>query len=264
MIWWWRHLRSQREAIGQNVKVPRYTFGDDQPAADRLRLVATAYEPVSRAFLTANSAPQPNAALDLGCGPAFTTQLLSEVCRPETLIGIDASDAFVDAARARLPGVRFETHDVATLPLPGAPVDLIYARLLLAHMAEPEAVARSWLGQLTPGGRLLIEDLEGVVNPPGALRDYEDISAAIVRSGGGLMYAGAALAGLGGVSTPVTVPGALAARIYLFNVRHWLKMPDLPVTLRQLQDLEEGLDEMSEDDRGTTVSWMVRQLALGD
>ena len=242
--------------------MPRYTFGDDQPAVDRLRLVATAYEPVSRAFLTANSIPQPKVVLDLGCGPAFTTQLLSEVCGPETLIGIDASDAFVDTARARLPGVRFETHDVARLPLPGAPADLIYARLLLAHMAEPEAIARSWLSQLTPGGRLLIEDLEGVVNPPGALHDYEDISATIVRSGGGLMYAGAALASLGGVSTPVTVPGGLAATIYLFNVRHWLEMPDLPVTDRQLRDLEEGLVETSRDDRGRAVSWMVRQLAL--
>jgi trans-aconitate 2-methyltransferase len=239
-----------------------YTFGDDQPAVDRLRLVAEAYEPVSRAFLQANSLPWPKVALDLGCGPAFTTRLLSEVCQPGTLVGIDASDAFVADARARLPGVRFEMGDVSTLPLPGAPADIIYARLLLAHMAHPEAVARRWLSQLAPGGRLLIEDLEGVINPPGPLREYEDASATIVRSRGGLMYAGAALAHLGGVCTPVTVPGAVAARIYLFNVRHWLEMPDLPVTAPQLRQLEEGLVELVRDDRGTHVSWMVRQLAL--
>ena len=241
------------------MDVGKYTFGDDRQAADRLRLVATAYEPVSRAFLTGHALPRPEMALDLGCGPAFTTQLLREACQPGALIGIDASDAFVAAARARLPGVRFETHDVSTLPLPGAPADLIYARLLLAHMAQPEAVARRWLSQLAPGGKLLIEDLEGVINPPGPLHDYEDISTAIVRSGGGLMYAGAALAHLGGVSTPVTVPGTLAARIYLFNVRHWLETPDLPVSDAQLQDLEGGLVEMSENDRGAHVSWIVRQ-----
>ena len=224
--------------------------------------MATAYEPVSRSFLTANSLPRPRVALDLGCGPAFTTELLGDVCRPETLVGIDASDAFVAAARTRLPGARFETHDASVLPLPGAPADLIYARLLLAHMAEPEAIARSWLSQLAPGGRLLIEDLEGVVNPPGALHDYEDISAAIVRSAGGPMYAGAALADLGGVSTPVTVPGALAATIYLFNVRHWLGMSDLPVTDVQLRDLEGGLVETTMNDRGTSVSWIVRQLVV--
>lgn len=248
--------------LGHNVDVDKYTFGDGPPASDRLRLVATAYEPVSRSFLVANTEPPPQVALDLGCGPGFTTQLLNEVCRPETLVGIDSSDVFVNGARARLPGVRFETHDVSKLPLPGAPADLIYSRLLLAHMAEPEAIARGWLTQLTPGGKLLVEDLEGVINPPGPLQEYEDVSATIVRSSGGLMYAGAALAHLGGASGPVTVPGALAATIYLFNVRHWLKMPDLPVTDAQLRDLEEGLVELSMNDQGTVVSWIVRQLVM--
>ena len=240
----------------------QYTFGDDRPASDRLGLVATAYESVSRSFLSANSIPAPQVALDLGCGPAFTTELLSEICQPEKLVGIDSSDAFISAARVRLPEVRFETHDVSRLPLPGAPADLIYARLLLAHVAEPESIARSWVSQLTPGGRLLIEDLEGVINPPGPLRDYEKVSANIVRSGGGLMYAGAALADLGGASVAVTVSGALAATIYLFNVRLWLEKSDLPVTDVQLRELQRGLVEMSMDDRGTHVSWIVRQLVV--
>jgi hypothetical protein len=132
----------------------------------------------------------------------------------------------------------------------------------LAHLAEPKAIAQGWRSQRAPGGRLLIEDLESVVNPPGPLHEYEDVSARIVRSGGGLMYAGAELSGLGGVVTPVTVPGALAARIYLFNVRHWLERPNLPVTAVQLRDLERGLVETSVDDHGTRVSWRVRQLVL--
>ncbi len=76
------------------------------------------------------------------------------------------------------------------------------------------------------------------------------------------MYAGAELSDLGGVVTPVTVPGALAATIYLFNVRHWLETPKLPVTDMQLRDLERGLAETSNEDHGTSVSWNVRQLVL--
>ncbi len=76
------------------------------------------------------------------------------------------------------------------------------------------------------------------------------------------MYAGAELCDLGGVVTRVTVPGALAARIYLFNVRHWLETPDLPVTNLHLNDLERGLTDISIDDHGTSVSWNVRQLVL--
>ena len=239
-----------------------YRFGVDQRAADRLGLGAAAYEPGSRPFLRAHAPRRPDVALDLGCGPGFTTELLGEVCRPGTLVGIDASATFVATARHRLPGIRFEAHDVCDLPLPGAPADVIYARLLLAHLAEPVAVVDRWRSQLAPGGRLLIEDLDGVSNPPGPLQEYEAVSAAVVRSGGGLMYAGAALADLGGTRTPVTVPGGVAARIYLFNVRHWRETPDLPVTDARLRELERGLVETSHDDHGTQVSWMVRQRVL--
>jgi SAM-dependent methyltransferase len=244
------------------MDVSGYRFGIDQSTLDRLRLVAAAYDPVSRAFLAAQAPSRPNIAIDLGCGPAFTTELLSEVCRPETIVGVDTSEAFLAAAQVRLPGVRFETHDVTQLPLPGVPADVIYARLLLAHLPKPRAVAQRWRTQLAPGGRLLIEDLEEVLNPPGPLREYEDTSARIVRSGGGLMYAGTELSDLGGVITPVTVPAGLAARIYLFNVRFWLETPNLPITVAQLRDLERGLIETSRDDHGESVSWIVRQLVL--
>lgn len=226
--------------------------------------MAKAYDAVSRSFLLMHAVPSPEVVLDLGCGPAFTTRLLHEVCRPNLLVGIDASAPFINEARVRLPEARFETHDAASLPLPGAPADVIYARLLLAHVAEPERVARSWITQLAPGGRLLIEDLEDVINPPGPLHDYEAVSADIVRSGGGLMYAGAALADLGGASVPVTVSGALAARIYLFNVRHWLGSSDCPVSHTQLEDLQRELVELSMQDGGSSVSWIVRQLVLMD
>ena len=76
------------------------------------------------------------------------------------------------------------------------------------------------------------------------------------------MYAGAELADLGGRVKSVTVPGALAAMIYLFNVRHWRETPGLPVTDAQLRDLEHGLKETTADDNGCTVSWQVRQLVL--
>jgi SAM-dependent methyltransferase len=257
---------SSRSAVeidsGKNIEVNRYTFGDDRAALDRLRRVATAYEPVSRAFLVGHGPWDPQIALDLGCGPGFSTQLLDELFHPRTLVGIDSSGAFVESARARLAGARFETHDVTTNPLPGGPADLIYARLLLAHIADPLTVARGWGSQLRQGGRLLIEDLEDVIDPPGPLHEYEDVSAQIVRSGGGLMYAGAALAGLGGESRRVTVSGAAAAQIYLFNVRRWRETPDLPISDPRLRKLEADLVEIMRDDRGTHVSWVVRQLVV--
>ena len=248
--------------LGNNGDVSEYRFGIDQAAADRLGLVAAAYESVSRQFLAVHASPLPRVAVDLGCGPGFTTTLLYEVLRPAKIIGINVSEEFLASARSRLPVGRFETHDVTELPLPGAPADVIYARLLLAHLADPEAMAEGWRSQLAPGGRLLIEELESVVNPVGSLHDYEDLSARIVRSGGGLMYAGAQLSELGGVVKPVTVPGDLAARIYLFNVRHWINSPGLPVTDSELRDIEQGLLRTVENRDSDGVSWLVRQLVL--
>ncbi len=240
----------------------RYTFGDDWSAFERLGLVATAYEAASRAFLQANSPQATEVALDLGCGPAFSTQLLREVFRPKTLVGIDSSAEFVQVAQRRLPEARFVTHDVTTMPLPGGPAGLIYARLLLAHVPDPVAVVHGWMSELVPGGILLIEDLEEALNPPGPLREYEGVSTQIVRSGGGLMYAGAVLGHLGGTLQAVTVPGALAARIYLFNVRHWRNALTPPVDHDQLKELETGLVGVVEDDQTSTVSWVVRQLSI--
>jgi trans-aconitate 2-methyltransferase len=247
--------------VGQDGQVSKYTFGDDRSALERLRLVAEAYDPVSRAFLATHAPQSAPLALDLGCGPAFSTQLLMDVCAPNAVIGIDGSAEFIQVARERLPEVRFETHDVTANPLPGAPAELIYSRLLLAHVPDPVAVAQGWLSQLLPGGILLVEDLEAVIDPPGPLREYEEVSTRIVRSGGGLMYAGAMLSDQGGEAHRVTVPGALAAKIYLFNVRRWRRDPTVPVSEDHLGELEERLVGVVGDDHGTTVSWVVRQLA---
>jgi trans-aconitate 2-methyltransferase len=240
--------------------VSRYTFGDDQPAVERLRLVASAYDPFSRAFLTANVAPGAEVAIDLGCGPGFSTQLLAEVCAPHKLIGIDSSSEFLELGRAIVPGAVFAIHDVAVTPLPGAPARVIYARLVLAHLPDPLGTVDRWNTQLDPNGLLLIEDLEEIHAPPGPLREYDEVSAEIVRRGGGLMYAGAVLAPLGGRCVAVTVPAAHAARIYLFNVRRWIADPANPTD--HLKHLEAKLTVIADEAQGETVSWIVRQIAV--
>lgn len=242
----------------------RYTFGDDEAALRRLELVASAYEPFSRAFVSENAPSVPPVALDLGCGPAFSTRLVDQSCAPRKLIGIDSSSRFLESARSRVPRARFELHDVTKAPLPGAPANVIYARLVLSHLPDPLDTARRWMGDLSSDGVLLIEELEEIDAPAGPLRTYDAISAAIVREGGGPMYGGVALSALGGRCTAVTVPAALAARIYLFNVLRWTDDPPTPVPIEELFTLRSGLTKMVDDDRGATVSWIVRQIAVHD
>ena len=235
-----------------------------------MRLVASAYEPVSRRFMERTRSQLADESLgsvvDLGCGPGYSTRLLGEVFQPRRLTGVDSSEEVLGVARSLNPGATFVTHDVMTTPLPGTPAEVIYARLLLAHLPEPAERVEAWLGNLTDGGVVVIEDLEDVEAPAGPLARYEEISAAIVQSAGGVMYAGRRLAELGGAVTRVTVSAADAARIYGFNVRRWRADPPPASDPAELADLEEHLDLIAAgrpDGHPTSaVSWVVRQLAL--
>ena len=240
----------------------RYTFGDDAVAVRRLQLVADAYEPTSRAFLTEHAARRPDVAVDLGCGPGFSTRLLGGVCRPRTLIGIDSSGEFLDEARTIAPQATFAvldlSHEAAVLPA----AQVVYARLLLAHLPDPLAAVERWRGALSEGGVLLLEDLDRVEAPRGPLRAYEELSARIVRSGGGVMYGGRAVEALGGALTPVTVPVPYAAGVYLLNVERWSARPELGVSQEELAELAAGLESIEAGSPTGSVSWVVRQVVV--
>jgi len=242
--------------------VARYTFGHDDLAVRRLALVADAYEPVSRAFLERHAPLDVSLALDLGCGPGFSTHLISLTCRPRKLIGLDSSPQFLRSARVRVPEAQFEEHDVTLIPLPGAPAEMIYARLLLAHLPDPPAIVEQWQQQLAPDGIALLEELEDIEAPAGPLRDYDELSADIVRHGGGVMYAGPLLADLGGRCVRVTVSADAAATIYLFNVRLWLAGGSSGVSKARLVELEAALSRLASRHDTRPVSWVVRQTVL--
>jgi hypothetical protein len=133
---------------------------------------------------------------------------------------------------------------------------------LLAHLPDPTSVLESWRTALAPDGVVLVEHLEGIDSPPGALRTYDEVAAMVVRRGGGVMYAGAALAGFGGRRIHVTVPAATAATIYLFNVRRWLRDGGDRRAGQRLVELRHDLEAIARHDDGRTTSWIVRQLAL--
>jgi SAM-dependent methyltransferase len=206
-------------------------------------------------------------ALDLGCGPGHTTRLLAAVARPRRTVGLDGSERYLAHARAATaePSVDYVRHDVTTLPLPGAPADAIYARLLLAHLPDPLGLVERWHSQLRPGGVLVLDDVEDIDPPPGVLRDYEQLVVALVAAEGGPMYAGRLLAPLGGRCVEVHVDAALAARIFGMNLATWRDdaLARGIADADHLDDVAHGLAILaSGGDRttpaGTTVRWVLR------
>src|SRR5690348_2613412 len=111
-----------------NGRESTYQFGDSALAAERLRLLAAAFEPSSRSFLERLRPRASRMIADLGCGPGHTTKLLAAVFPSAHVLGIDSSENFLAIAKREQSGnVEFAPADV-TRPFPGGPFDLIYAR----------------------------------------------------------------------------------------------------------------------------------------
>lgn len=76
--------------------------------------------------------------LGVGCGAGETMRLMAEHVGPT----------------GQVTGV----ESVNAVTIPGAPFDLVFARLLLSHDDDPVAVVRRLWDQVAPGGHLVIQD----------------------------------------------------------------------------------------------------------
>lgn len=100
-------------------------------------------------------APRPGERiLDLGAGTGELTRAIA--ARGAQVVGLDASEAMVTAARAAHPGLTFEVGDAQALAYE-AEFDAVFSNAALHWMPRAEAVARGIHRALRPGGRLALE-----------------------------------------------------------------------------------------------------------
>lgn len=94
----------------------------------------------------------PARIVDLGCGPGTMTALLPRRWPGADVLGLDASEAMVEKARAAgAPGVRFERADLRDWE-PDAPQDLIVANAVLQWVPDHLALLPRLVSWLAPGG----------------------------------------------------------------------------------------------------------------
>jgi SAM-dependent methyltransferase len=159
-----------------------YAFGDSDRAAERLALVARVFEPASQEFLAAAGRRGGALAVDLGCGPGHTTELLARTLGSGRTVGLDSSPAYVEAARRRATSCEFLCHDALVAPYPTGRADILYARFLVTHLPEPAAAIGVFASQLAPAGRLLLDEVEWIRTDADPFRRYLALVEAVLDS----------------------------------------------------------------------------------
>jgi trans-aconitate 2-methyltransferase len=250
----------------------RYLYGDTDLAADRLAIVARVFESTTKRFLERYGLREAALSVDLGCGPGYSTRLIHEVLRPARTLGLDQSEAYVARATAGAPeGVAFAVHDAREVPFPGSPADLVYCRLLLAHLNRPPDVVARWATQVRPGGALLLDELEDISSEDPAFTRYLDFAHAVVASEGSTLYAGPVLDAAGApTGTEVVANDVIAfradprdlARICGLNLTVLRTGGQLPAEDRELDALAAELAAIAAGERSPSSVWRVRQIAL--
>lgn len=144
-----------------------YALGHTSEEYERLRAQARVWEAATGRVLDQVGLPEGARCLDAGCGPGETMRTLAQRVGPGgRVLGVDADSSIGALAVEMLhdSGHRhcaFHAHNlIADEPVPGAPFDLVYARLLLFHLPQRVAVlARLW-DAVAPGGHLVVQDYD--------------------------------------------------------------------------------------------------------
>jgi trans-aconitate 2-methyltransferase len=109
-----------------------------------------------RDLVAATPTAEASRAIDLGCGPGNSTEVLRARYPTASVTGIDSAEDMLRAARERLPGVAFELADIATWQAPG-PCDVIMANAVLHWVPDHPAHLPRWVDALSPGGSLAVQ-----------------------------------------------------------------------------------------------------------
>lgn len=153
----------------------KYLLGRSRREEERLRKQVEELAGEARWLLDRLEIRPGARALELGCGPQGVLELLSERVGPSgTVVGLDQNEGFVARARAhvaeqQLTNVEVVQGDARATHLPRESFDVVFCRLLLVNVPQPEQVVEEMVSLLRPGGVLASHEadyLSHMCDPP--------------------------------------------------------------------------------------------------
>ncbi len=179
-------------------------------------------ESALRLLVDFSAAGPEDTVLDVACGGGLVVCAFAQAVRHAT--GIDVTPAMLERARALatskgLSNVSWDQGDVQPLPYPDASFGIVVSRFTFHHFLDPLAVLKEMLRVCTPGGRVVVADVEAASDPVKAaefnrmekLRDPSHVRAMPIAELRGLFVAA-------GLQEPRTV--AYELRDELDNLLH--------------------------------------------
>lgn len=140
-----------------------YAFDNDSPhARDQHRCLAAMLDPFSTERLSQTGVSAGWRCWEVGAGGGSVAVWLAEQVAPSgSVLATDVKPSHVSPTT----GLEVARHDVVTDPLPDAAFDLVYARLVLLHLPQRDAVLRRLAGALRPGGWLQLDEFDITYGP---------------------------------------------------------------------------------------------------
>lgn len=120
-----------------------------------------------RDLLAAVPALDARTAVDLGCGPGNSTEVLARRFPRARISAIDSSDDMIAAARKRLPGVEFEVAEIGAWIKGRAQsaFDVIVANAVLHWVPEHAALLPALSSRLAAAGSLAVQMPDNLGEP---------------------------------------------------------------------------------------------------
>jgi trans-aconitate 2-methyltransferase len=106
----------------------------------------------------------PRRCIDIGCGPANSTQKLVERFPDAEVEGLDSSPDMLASARRRLPDVQFALADLSTWT-PTQSYDVILANAVLQWLPDHPKLYPRLAAALAPGGCLAVQVPDNLEEP---------------------------------------------------------------------------------------------------
>ncbi len=145
-------------------------------------------EPLSQAFADVVVLEPGQRVLDVGCGPGALTEVLVQRLGLSGVSAVDPSEAYVAAARTRLPGVDVRRAPAEDLPYAEDTFDVALAQLVVHFMADPVAGLRQMARVTRAGGMVAacVWDNAGGRGPLSPLwRAAQDLDPSVRDESGG-------------------------------------------------------------------------------